>query len=47
MINNILIFLWGMLAGYMVSSISIAFTLVNKGYRSVSEIPDKELSDEA
>jgi hypothetical protein len=47
MTNNILIFLWGMLAGYMVASVSIAFTLVNKGYRSVSEIPDKELSNEA
>jgi hypothetical protein len=42
MINNILIFLWGTLFGYMVASTSIAFTLVNKGYRSVSEIPDKE-----
>jgi hypothetical protein len=45
MINNILIFLWGMLAGYMVASVSIAFALVNKGYRSVREIPDKELNN--
>ena len=46
MINNLLIFLWGILAGYLIATINIAFVLVNKGYRSVNEIPEKELSDE-
>ncbi len=43
MTNNLLIFLWGTLAGYFIATINIAFVLVNKGYRSVNEIPEKEL----
>jgi len=47
MTNNLLIFLWGTLAGYFIATINIAFVLVNKGYRSVNEIPEKEFLDEA
>ena len=47
MTNNLLIFLWGTLAGYFIATINMAFVLVNKGYRSVNEIPEKEFSDEA
>jgi hypothetical protein len=47
MTNNLLIFLWGTLAGYFIATIKIAFVLVHKGYRSVNEIPEKEFSDEA
>ena len=39
--------LWGMLFGYIIATFNFALVLVNKGYRSVSEIPDKEFSDEA
>jgi hypothetical protein len=35
------------LAGYFIATINMAFVLVNKGYRSVNEIPEKEFSDEA
>ena len=45
MINNILLFLWGSLFGYILASVNFAFVLVNKGYRSVNEIPDKELDN--
>jgi len=45
MINNLLIFLWGTLIGYLIAIINIAFVLVNKGYRSVNEIPDRELDN--
>ena len=37
--------LWGMFFGYIIASVNFAFVLVNKGYRSVSEIPDKELDN--
>jgi hypothetical protein len=47
MTNNLLIFLWGILAGYFIATINMAFVLVNKGYRSVNEIPEKEFLDEA
>ena len=46
MTNNLLIFLWGTLAGYFIATINMAFVLVNKGYRSVNEIPEREFSDE-
>jgi hypothetical protein len=39
--------LWGMLFGYLIANFNFALMLVNKGYRSLSEIPDKELSNEA
>jgi hypothetical protein len=45
MTNNLLIFLWGTLAGYFIATINIAFVLVHKGYRSVNEIPDRELDN--
>jgi hypothetical protein len=35
--------LWGMFFGYIIASVYFATMLVSKGYRSVSEIPDKEL----
>lgn len=38
--------LWGMFFGYIIASINFAAVLVSKGYRSVNEIPEKELSDE-
>lgn len=38
--------LWGMLFGYLIGSFYFATILVNKGYRSISEIPDKELDHE-
>lgn len=37
--------LWGMFFGYMIASINFAFILANKGYRSLTEIPDKELDN--
>jgi hypothetical protein len=37
--------LWGMLFGYLIATFNFALVLVNKGYRSVSEIPDKELDN--
>lgn len=42
MTNNILIFLFGMLAGYMVATFYVAAMLVKKGYRTFDEIKDKE-----
>jgi hypothetical protein len=35
--------LWGMFFGYIIASVYFATMLVSKGYRSVSEIPDKEV----
>lgn len=37
--------LWGMFFGYIIASVNFAAMLVNKGYRSVSEIPDRELEN--
>jgi hypothetical protein len=37
--------LWGMFFGYIIATVNFAFILVNKGYRSVTEIPDKEMKD--
>jgi hypothetical protein len=37
--------LWGMFFGYIIASVNFALVLVNKGYRSVGEIPDKELDN--
>lgn len=34
--------LWGMLFGYILASVNYAAMLVSKGYRTLSEIPDKE-----
>lgn len=34
--------LWGMLFGYLLATFNFAITLVSKGYRTLSEIPDKE-----
>jgi hypothetical protein len=34
--------LWGMFFGYILATVNFAATLVNKGYRKLSEIPDKE-----
>lgn len=34
--------LWGMFFGYIIASVNYAAILVNKGYRTLSEIPDKE-----
>jgi len=34
--------LWGMLFGYLLATVNFAVTLVNKGYRSLTEIPEKE-----
>lgn len=38
--------LWGMLFGYIIASVRFASILLSKGYRSLSEIPDKELDNE-
>lgn len=43
MIDNALLFLWGMFFGYIVASVKFAAMLVSKGYRSISEIPDSEI----
>jgi hypothetical protein len=40
MINNILLVLFGMLAGYMIASFELALLLVKKGYRSFNEVPE-------
>jgi hypothetical protein len=45
MINNILLFLWGSLFGYILATFQIALVLVKKGYRRVDEVPDKELDN--
>jgi len=37
--------LWGMFFGYIIATVNFAAMLVNKGYRSVKEIPDKEEHD--
>jgi len=34
--------LWGMLFGYVLATVNFAITLVNKGYKSLNEIPDKQ-----
>ena len=41
MIDNILLFLWGSLFGYIIATFQIAKALVKKGYRRFDEIPDK------
>ena len=41
MIDNILIFLFGMLSGYLIAVIQVAGTLVKKGYKTFDEIEDK------
>ena len=41
MINNILLFLWGSLFGYLLATFQIAKLMVKKGYRRFDEIPDK------
>ena len=33
--------LWGMFFGYIIASVNYAAIIVNKGYRSLSEIPNK------
>ena len=37
--------LWGMFFGYIIASVNFAAVLVSKGYRSVNEIPEKELNN--
>jgi hypothetical protein len=37
--------LWGMFFGYIIASVYFAAILVSKGYRSISEIPDRELDN--
>jgi hypothetical protein len=37
--------LWGMLFGYLIANFNFALMLVNKGYRSISEIPEKDSID--
>ena len=34
--------LWGILFGYLFATVNFAITLVNKGYKSLHEIPNKE-----
>jgi hypothetical protein len=34
--------LWGMFFGYILASVNYASILVRKGYRTLSEIPNKE-----
>lgn len=41
MINDILLFLWGTLFGYLFATFQIAKLLVRKGYRRFDDIPDK------
>lgn len=45
MTNSILVFLFGMLAGYMVATFYVASMLVKKGYRTFDEIEDKNGKD--
>lgn len=33
--------LWGMFFGYIIASVNYAAIIVSKGYRTLSEIPDK------
>jgi hypothetical protein len=40
-INDILLFLWGSLFGYLLATFQIAKLLVRKGYRRFDDIPDK------
>jgi hypothetical protein len=40
-INDILLFLWGTLFGYLLATFQIAKLLVRKGYRRFDDIPDK------
>jgi hypothetical protein len=35
-------FLFGMLAGYLVASIEMTRWLIQKGYRSIRDVPDNE-----
>jgi hypothetical protein len=42
MIDNILLFLWGSLFGYILATVQIAKVLVRKGYRRLDEVPDKD-----
>jgi hypothetical protein len=42
MIDNILLFLWGSLFGYILATFQIAKVLVRKGYRRLDEVPDKD-----
>jgi hypothetical protein len=37
--------LWGMFFGYIIASVNYASILVRKGYRTLSEIPDKDCDD--
>lgn len=37
--------LWGMFFGYIVASVNYAVIIINKGYARLSEIPDKDYSD--
>ncbi len=46
MISNLLIFLWGMFFGYIVASVNYAVIIINKGYRYLSEIPDKDCDEQ-
>ena len=42
MVDNILLFLWGTLFGYLLATFQIAKMLVKKGYHRFDEIPDKD-----
>jgi hypothetical protein len=42
MVDNILLFLWGTLFGYLLATFQIAKLLVKKGYRRFDEIPDND-----
>jgi hypothetical protein len=42
MIDNILLFLWGSLFGYILATVQIAKVLVRKGYRRLDEVPDND-----
>lgn len=39
---TLLVFLWGVLAGYLWSNIYVAKWLYKLGYRSLYEVPQKE-----
>ena len=42
MVQNILLVLFGMLAGYMIASFELALLLVKKGYRSFADVPEND-----
>ena len=42
MTNNVLLFLWGMLFGYLLASVRFASILLFKGYKSINDIPDAQ-----